>query len=397
MASGSVTGYGTTAIIRVAGDHPARGTTVKPWLDATHDAPGPGADLVSFFAATVPGLGGLLRDEAGAHPGLEPEGEPGFDGRADIVFFGVRRGARFRFDQLRLAEDVFVVISDARGGPASRVAAALIPRDGLERALSARSGYTSPISASMTFRVIARVTDESRFKRTELRGAVERAIAASRPRWRLADPAALEVWAVEHRHGRFVSGLRLSDKRLRQHGAGRASERHGALRPVVAAAMVRLAAPALAHPGRAGQDAAPGRLLDPCCGSGTIAAEAGAAGWRAWASDIDGEAVRAARANAPEAVVGQADARDLPCQAGEFDAVVTNLPFGRQFQVGSGRDAWLGAVLREAARVTRPGGRVVLLAPPPLPRRAAGLVLAGSHPVRLLGVPARIWAYDHLK
>jgi tRNA G10 N-methylase Trm11 len=310
------------------------------------------------------------------------------------VFFSVRRGARFRLDSLRLAEDVFVVISGAGGGPASRLAAALVPRDGLERALSARSGHVGPISASMTFRVITRVTDETRFKRTELRSAVERAIAASRPRWRLADPADLEVWAVEHRRGRFVSGLRLSDKRLRQHGAGRASERHGALRPVVAAAMVRLAGPSLAQPDRARERAAPGRLLDPCCGSGTIAAEAGAAGWRAWASDIDDEAVTAARVNAPEAVVRQADVRDLPYQAGEFDAVVTNLPFGRQFRVGSGRDAWLRAVLREAARVTRPGGRVVLLASAPLPNRCTGLVLARSYPVRLLGVPARIWAYD---
>lgn len=354
----------------------------------------PEADLVSFFAATVAGLGGLLRDEVGAHPGLEPQ-EQGFDGRADLVFFRVRRGARFRLDELRLAEDVFVVVSASGGGPASRVAAALIPPDGLERALSARSGYVGHIRSSMTFRVIARVTDESRFKRTELRSAIERAIAASRPRWRLADPADLEMWAVEHRHGRFISGLRLSDERLRQHG-GRASERHGALRPVVAAAMVRLANRALARHDDVREGPAPGRLLDPCCGSGTIPAEACAAGWGAWASDIDDEAVTAARANAPEAVAQQADAQALPYREGEFDAVVTNVPFGRQFQVGSGREAWLGTVLREAARVTRPGGRVVLLAPPPLPGRAAGLVLRDSYRIRLLGVPARIWVYDRL-
>jgi 23S rRNA G2445 N2-methylase RlmL len=338
--------------------------------------------VVSFFAATVPGLGGLLRDEVSAHPALEPEGEPGFDGRADIVFFRVRRGARFRLDSLRLAEDVFVQIAGSGGGPADRVASALLPRDGLERALSARSGYAGHLSPSMTFRVIARVMDESRFKRTDLRGAVERAIAAGRPRWRRTDPADLEVWVAEHRRARFVSGLRLSDQRMRQHGGERAQERHGALRPVVAAAMVRLAGPA------------PGRLLDPCCGTGTIAAEASAAGWRAWASDIDDDAVTAARANAPDAVIERADARNLPQAAGEFDAVVTNLPFGRQFRVGPGRDSWLTAVLREAARVTRPGGRVVLLAPPPLPHQTPALVPAGSYPVRLLGVPVRIWAYD---
>ena len=50
---------------------------------------------IRFFAATLPGLGILLRDEAAAHDALEPEGEVGFDGRADLVFFRVRRGARF--------------------------------------------------------------------------------------------------------------------------------------------------------------------------------------------------------------------------------------------------------------------------------------------------------------
>ena len=65
---------------------------------------------VSFFAATLPGLGILLRDESAAQGALEPEGDIGFDGRADLVFFRVRRGARFPLDGLRLAEDVFVVM-----------------------------------------------------------------------------------------------------------------------------------------------------------------------------------------------------------------------------------------------------------------------------------------------
>jgi tRNA G10 N-methylase Trm11 len=263
--------------------------------------------------------------------------------------------------------------------------------------------------------VITRVVDESRFKRTELRGAVERVIGAARPRWRVADPADLEVWAVEYRRARFVCGLRLSDQRLRQRGGGRARERHGALRPVAAAAMVRLAG------------AGPGRLLDPCCGSGTIVAEALAAGWDAQGSDVDQEAVSVARANVSGAVIRRADALDLPHPDGAFDAVVANLPFGRQYRPAAeqarrspaGRGAaggnsadwssagwssaglssaglssagWVRDVLREAARVTRPGGRVVVLVPS-VPDSVAGLTLAGSYPVRLLGVRARIWVF----
>jgi 23S rRNA G2445 N2-methylase RlmL len=334
--------------------------------------------MVSFFAATLPGLGPLLRGEVAAHPGLEPADEAGCDGRADIVFFRVRRGARFQVDGLRLAEDVFVTMSDAGGGPPGQVAASLVTAAGLERALSVRASHVRHLSPSMTFRVITRVVDESRFKRTDLRGAVERAIGACRPRWRLADPADLEVWVNEYRRARFVCGLRLSDQRLRQHGGPRTSERRGALRPVVAAAMVRLAGPG------------PGIVLDPCCGSGTIVREALAAGWDAQGSDLDAQAVSAARDNVPGAVIRQADALRLPHPDGGFDAVVTNLPFGRQFRMDTG----MAGALREASRVTRPGGRVIILIPPPAPDRTTGLVLAGSYPLRLLGVATRIWAYD---
>jgi SAM-dependent methyltransferase len=340
------------------------------------------SDLVSFYAATLPGLGPLLRGETAAHPALEPDDEIGFDGRADLVFFEVRRGAPFRLENLRLAEDVFAAISSADGGPPARVAAALMTQAGLERALSVRARYVGHLRPSMTFRVITRVLDESRFRRTELRSAVERAISASRPRWRLADPADLEVWVTEHRRARFVAGLRLSDKRLRQHGGRRGSERRGALRPVAAAAMVRLAG------------ASPGRLLDPCCGSGTIVSEALAAGWGVLGSDIDAEAVTAARANVPGTLIQRDDVLHLPHPDGGFNAVVTNLPFGRQFRPDRDFAAWMRGALTEAARVTRPGGRVIVLVPRPVPEGVPGLALASSYPLRLLGVPTRIWVYD---
>lgn len=297
------------------------------------------------------------------------------------MFFRARRGARFRLESLRLAEDIFVAIAGAGGGPAARVAQSLVSGEGLERALSVWASYAGHLRPSMTFRVITRVVDESRFKRTELRSEVEHAVSAARPRWRIADPAALEIWVVEHHQARFAAGLRLSGKSMRQHGTGRTSERHGALRPVVAAAMVRLAG------------TQPGRLLDPCCGSGTIAAEAIAAGWGAWASDIDDDAVTAATANVPRAVIRRADARELPYSDGEFDAVVTNVPFGRQFRLDTRRDSWMRGFLGEAARVTRNGGRVIVVAPPPVPGQPPALMPAGSYQLRLLGVPTRIWAF----
>ncbi|MBV9140548.1 MAG: hypothetical protein JO115_06500, partial [Pseudonocardiales bacterium] len=107
----------------------------------------------------------------------------------------------------------------------------------LERGLSVWTRFARHLSSSMSYRVVTRVVDESRFKRTELRDAITTAVEAQRPRWRVEDPAELELWVLEYQRATFVAGLRLSDKRMRRHGGGRTNERRGALRPVVAAAM----------------------------------------------------------------------------------------------------------------------------------------------------------------
>ena len=73
-----------------------------------------------------------------------------------------------------------------------------------------------------------------------------------------------------------------------------------------------------------------GRLLDPFCGTGTILAEAAAVGWTVEGGDIDA------------------------------DAVVSNLPFGRQYEMDAGA---LAAALREMDRVTAPTGAIVVLYP----------------------------------
>ncbi len=333
-----------------------------------------------FFATTLPGLGRLLRQEIDAHPDLEPVDELGNDGRADIVFFRMHRGAQPDFTTIRLAEDVFVTLAHTGSGPPRRVADSLVTRTDLERGLSVWTQFARHLKSSMTYRVIARVLDESRFKRTELRDAVTAVVSTHRPRWRVEDPAELELWVLEHERATFVAGLRLSDKRMRQHGDGRATERRGALRPVVAAAMIRLAGES------------PGRLLDPCCGSGTLLEEALSAGWQAAGSDLDPDAVAIARENVPRAVVEPADVLNLPHDDATFDAVVSNLPFGRQFPVQDPA-RWLRQALPEIARVTRPGGRVVVLVPPPVPRGLGGLDPASSYPLRLLGVSTRIWVF----
>jgi 23S rRNA G2445 N2-methylase RlmL len=341
-----------------------------------------------YFAATMPGLGRLLADELGGHLKLRPDVRLGNDGRADLVLFQPRHGALPRNLQLRLAEDLFVVIGQAEGASSlHRLARALINPNGLEQALSVWASRVRPLRGVMGFHVVARVLSERRFRRIEFRSEITTAVERLRPRWRQEDPAELELWALEQRPDSFVAGIRLSDRAMRQHGDGRKVERHGALRPVVAAAMVKLAGVPTE-----------GVLLDPFCGSGTILGEASGSGWAVVGMDLDTEALRVARANLPDVALCQADARRLPLEPASVDALVANLPFGRQFTMDGTRSTWLANVLTEAERVTRPGGRVVLLVPPPLPARIrpTSLRLVRRVPIRLLGTPTTVWGFQRI-
>jgi tRNA G10 N-methylase Trm11 len=207
-------------------------------------------------------------------------------------------------------------------------------------------------------------------------------IGADKPRWKFADPAQLDFHLSEWHDGQYVAGLRISDATAPR--SGRSAELSGPLPATVAAAMVQLAGdPTAASP------ASPGRiLLDPCCGAGTILAEAAAAGWTAEGSDIDAAAVETAGRAATGVPVQLGDARDLLLADDCVGACVSWLP-GRV--PGSWPD-FAGTVLAELSRVTRSGGRVVLLAPD-LPRAVipAALRLRKEVPIQLVGVRQSIW------
>ncbi|GAB2735197.1 TRM11 family SAM-dependent methyltransferase [Streptomyces bullii] len=115
------------------------------------------------------------------------------------------------------------------------------------------------------------------------------------------------------------------------------------------------------------------RVLDPCCGAGTLLIEAALAhpGARCEGFDLSREAVATARANAaaaaaaPPLTVHRADAGRLPLPDGTADRVLCNPPWGTQVHPGgllaTAPDRWW----RELRRVLAPDGTAVLLLPDP--------------------------------
>lgn len=337
-----------------------------------------------MFAAVMPGMGRLVSREIEQLDGIKVT-DYGFDGRSDVVLIEVDRGRRKQLWDIRTFEDLFVEVGRtlrADGDKAQWIAGRIWRPERVQRALSIWSEEVRPLAGSMTFRVIARVLQERSFLRTDLRRQMTQAITKDKPKWRFTDPSQLEIWVTEYARGRFVAGIRLSDISMRQH-TGREAERPGALRPTVAAAMVAFAGEAK------------GLLIDPCCGSGTILGEALEVGWGAAGRDIDPTAVEISSRNVPEAATEVGDARSLDFPDGSVDACVSNLPFGQQYGVQGEMKNWLTAVLGEMARVTRPGGRIVLLAPE-IPRSAfpEQLRMKDKHLIRLLGTKTVLWVFD---
>jgi tRNA G10 N-methylase Trm11 len=111
-------------------------------------------------------------------------------------------------------------------------------------------------------------------------------------------------------------------------------------------------------------------------------------------TDIDPDSVRAARTNAHGATICPGDARQLRFEDASVAACVSNLPFGQRYDVDGGMDEWLRAVRGELCRVTRPGGRVVLLTPR-IPRSVTPdrLARTGRLPIGLLGARTTVWAF----
>jgi 23S rRNA G2445 N2-methylase RlmL len=109
--------------------------------------------------------------------------------------------------------------------------------------------------------------------------------------------------------------------------------------------------------------------LNLCCGSGTLLIERALAGpaARLIGCDIDPAALACARRNvdrlrrAAPIDLEPWDATRLPLRDASVDALATDLPFGHRVGSHADNEALYPAVLSEAARVAKPGARLVTI------------------------------------
>ena len=251
------------------------------------------------------------------------------------LIFAKQAGAADALQSLRVADDAGDCLAHGR----FKVSAAQLDRIGA--ACAGREPWRLLVSA--TGKHFNRM-DTERFFARELR---ERRV-------RLLDDAARVLWV--HLIDEKLYVVRQSFTRSRAHDRARIEERKGSLPATVAAAMVFVAELAKGE-----------RVLDPVCGSGTLLAEARAKECDLGALlgfDVDAGAVRAARANLRElagADVRLGDGAATGLDAASIDAVLANLPFGKQFGSVATNAALYTRLLAEARRLLRPRGRAVLL------------------------------------
>lgn len=281
--------------------------------------------------------------------------------KEDLIFFQTSSALDELLD-LRTAEDVFVVaarifhINSELLGLRQAYAGVSRSKDA-GTALQAWITLNGRMPKPTRYRVVTRTTGRQAFTRKALGRAVADAIRDTWPgQWSLVEEDGdMEVW-VTLLETELVVALRLSPAGMRQRD-GRNIQRPAALRPAVAAAMIRMTNPSSTDV-----------FLDPMAGTGTLIverAEAGPCG-RLIAGDRSRGAVAALTKNLQpvggDLAIRRLDASDLPFQDGEISKIAVNLPFGRQINNPDELTMLYRGALREWARVVTPGGLIVALA-----------------------------------
>jgi 23S rRNA G2445 N2-methylase RlmL len=305
---------------------------------------------VAIFALTTRGLEAVSAGEMAALTGLRVR---------QVAYRRVQAtyaGPPAALLTLRTVDDVFLYLAEWRGIGRARSNLAVLTELSAQldpaAALAVRR-QVQPLGDPPTFSVTASFVGKRNYSSDEIKQAVAAGIQAAQPWVYRADDQESDLsLRLFIEHELTWVGLRLGGRPLHR----RAKQVHlpGSLKPPVAAALLRLAG---VRPGT--------RVLDPCCGAGTILVEAAALGAVVQGGDIDPAAVQAAHANARTAGVEIDvqcwDVRRLPLATGSAACIVSNLPWGRQVAVGQPLAPFYRATCRELRRVLAPSGRIVLL------------------------------------
>ncbi len=259
--------------------------------------------------------------------------------------------------ELRTVDDVFLDVDTWSGidRPRSTLAALGASSARLDlREAAAMCSEVRAVGSPPTFSVTANFVGRRNYSMEEIKQACAEGIAAGHDWPYTHDDAAADLNVrVFVEHDTAFVGVRLGKRPLHRRAY---KQRHlpGSLKPPVAAALLFLvgAGPEL-------------RVLDPCCGAGTIPIEAALSGAVAYGGDGDPAAVAAARTNAQAAGVAAQilswDAQVLPIADAAIDRIVSNLPWGRAVNIDAALASFYRHVCTEMRRVLAPGGRIALL------------------------------------
>lgn len=307
--------------------------------------------MYRIFAITTRGLEGISASELAVLPGVT------VDQIAYRRILASCQGTLTSLLSLRTVDDVFLHLATWPGMERARQTLSTL------RAVSAQLPLTIALEACRqirtiqrppTFSVTANFVGKRNYSTTEIKQACAEGILEQQ-NWRYSEDdvtADLNI-RVFIEADTAVVGLRLAARSLYRRPY---KQQHvlGSLKPAVAAGLLRLA------------DITPGmRILDPCCGAGTILIEARATGATALGGDINQEAAAAARFNAAQAGVTvpiqRWDARALPVSDRSVERVISNLPWGRAVSSNGSLDALYREIGEEIDRVLSPNGQAMLL------------------------------------
>jgi tRNA (guanine6-N2)-methyltransferase len=303
------------------------------------------------FAITTRGLESISADELTALPGVT------VDQIAYRRVFATCKDSLAPLLSLRTVDDVFLYVATWTHIDRARSTLNILQEASAQLDLNAAVAICEqlrPIQNSPIFSVTANFVGKRNYNTHEIKQACAAGIIERR-HWNYSEndgEADLNVRVFIEGETAII-GVRLGARSLSKRPY---KQEHvpGSLKPAVAAALLTLVDVPLGA-----------RILDPCCGAGTILIEAKSYGVTALGGDIDRHAIAAARSNATQAnarVHLQCwDARALPISNKSVDCVISNLPWGRAVSTDVSLQALYQAISDEIERVLVTSGKAVLL------------------------------------